>query len=210
MSVVHFGPNWILDVLVLNRLLPKRVENVFGDVDLSLQLDASLVLLVVVVFESSAQSGLPLGEEFKSHGLLLPLVNLGEVLFFELGEDLPQVLRVVEIKLVLVVFLRHVDQVQIHQLVETILPLVVGDALVNGSELLCRLFGTVVLVYWELSQEVELHLDGVVDLVVVLEDYVVVQIRVSLVPLNPISLQTTQLAIRHGCSGFQEFDGRKV
>jgi len=210
LSVVHFGPNWILDVLVLNRLLPKRVENVFGDVDLSLQLDASLVLLVVVVFESSAQSGLPLGEEFKSHGLLLPLVNLGEVLFFELGEDLPQVLRVVEIKLVLVVFLRHVDQVQIHQLVETILPLVVGDALVNGSELLCRLFGTVVLVYWELSQEVELHLDGVVDLVVVLEDYVVVQIRVSLVPLNPISLQTTQLAIRHGCSGFQEFDGRKV
>jgi len=159
-------------------------------------------VLLVVALKRSAESYFPLSEKFKSHGLLLPLVNLREVLLFKLGEDPPQVFRVFEVKSVFVVVLRHINQVQIHQLVETVLPLVVGDALMNGSELMCRLFRTGVLVFWELIQEAELHLDGVVDPVVVLEDYVVVQIRVSLVPLNPISLQSAVLALHHGFSGF--------
>ena len=42
---------------------------------------------------------------------------------------------------------------------------------------------------WDLGQERELHLDTLVNLLVVLEDYVIVEVRVGLMTHYPVSLQ---------------------
>lgn len=65
----------------------------------------------------------------------------------------------------------------------------------NGFELFCRLFRVAGLVQWELSLETKLHLDAVMDLIVVIKDDVVVQFRIGLVSLNPLSLHTVVLPL---------------
>ena len=65
--------------------------------------------------------------------------------------------------------------------------------------------GHLYITTWDLGQERELHLDTVVDVVIVLKDDIVVEIGVRLVPHDPIPLQRLVLLLLFRVSGTAEF-----
>ena len=111
-------------------------------------------------------------------------------------EDLPELLGVRKEELISVVVVRHVNEAKLHQLLEPGLPLLVGDRSVDCPPLSIRsLVIHLVLASWNLGQEGELHLDIVMNFIIVLEDNIIVEIGVSLMPHYPVSLQGLVLLI---------------
>jgi len=102
-------------------------------------------------------------------------VDLRQVVFLKLREYLIEFVWVSEEKLVNVVVIGNINQTQRHQLLKPEFPLDVGDILVDGPPLsvraLCLYFfvGRALLM-----QERELHLDIVMDVVIILKHDVVV------------------------------------
>ena len=77
----------------------------------------------------------------------------------------------------------------------------VGDIGVNGAPLLAlQLSGLCLLLVGMslLREEGELHFDIVMDVIVILEHNVVVQVRVCLVPLNPVFFERLVLLVPLG------------
>ena len=121
-----------------------------------------------------------------SFGSLLKLIDLGQVILLKLVENALQVIWVGEVELIVVEVLRGVDQAEIHQLLETNFPLLVGNLLVDPSPFVGLLLDSAILSLeiW-LSEEAELHLDSIVDILVILEDDVIIQVGVLFVSLDP-------------------------
>ena len=121
-----------------------------------------------------------------SFGCLLKLIDLGQVILLKLIENALQVIWVGEVELIFVEVLRGVDQAEIHQLLETNFPLLVGNLLVDPSPFVGLLLNSAILSLeiW-LSEEGELHLDSIVDILVILEDDVIIQVGVLFVSLDP-------------------------
>ena len=121
-----------------------------------------------------------------SFGSLLKLIDLGQVILLKLIKNALQVIWVGEVELIVVEVLRGVDQAEIHQLLETNFPLLVGNLLVDPSPFVGLLLDSAILSLeiW-LSEEAELHLDSIVDILVILEDDVIIQVGVLFVSLDP-------------------------
>ena len=121
-----------------------------------------------------------------SFSCLLKLIDLGQVILLKLIENALQVIWVGEVELIFVEVLRGVDQAEIHQLLETNFPLLVGNLLVDPSPFVGLLLNSAILSLeiW-LSEEGELHLDSIVDILVILEDDVIIQVGVLFVSLDP-------------------------
>ena len=121
-----------------------------------------------------------------SFSCLLKLIDLGQVILLKLIENALQVIWVGEVELIFVEVLRGVDQAEIHQLLETNFPLLVGNLLVDPSPFVGLLLDSAILSLeiW-LSEEGELHLDSIVDILVILEDDVIIQVGVLFVSLDP-------------------------
>ena len=121
-----------------------------------------------------------------SFSCLLKLIDLGQVILLKLIENALQVIWVGEVELIFVEVLRGVDQAEIHQLLETNFPLLVGNLLVDPSPFVGLLLDSAILSLeiW-LSEEGELHLDSIVDILVILEDNVIIQVGVLFVSLDP-------------------------
>ena len=126
---------------------------------------------------------------------LLLLVDLRQVVLLKLQEDLLEFVGVREEELIFIVVIGHVDQTELHQLLESLLPLLVGNCGVNSAPFPVRaLWIDLVLVSWALlGQERELHLDIVMNVVIVLEDNIVVEVRVGLMTHDPVSFQRHEI-----------------
>jgi len=77
----------------------------------------------------------------------------------------------------------------------------VGDAGVNDLPLLISQLSGLCLLLVGMSllrEEGELHFDIVMDVIVILEHNVVVQVRVCLVPLNPVTFERLVLPVSLG------------
>ena len=154
----------------------QRLEDTVVDPELDELLVSSLRLLLVLCHELY-----PLYLTILQYFLIylrhfLLLVNLRQVVLLELDEDLLDLVRVREKELIFVVVVGHIDQAQLHQLLESLLPLVVGYCGMDCPPFSVRAFLIdLVLVSWALlSQERELHFDVVMNVIIVLEDNIVV------------------------------------
>ena len=130
-------------------------------------------------------------------GHFLLIVDLGQVVFLQLVEDLPELLRVRKEEFISVVIIRHVNKAELHQLFEPLLPFFVGDGGVDRSPLSIRpLLSFLVLASWHLlGQEGEIHLDIVMDFLIVLKHDIIVEVGISLMPHNPVSFQGLVLLV---------------
>ena len=184
-----------LEMHRLRLILLQRAEDAVVDPELEELLVSRLRLLLVLHHELC-----PLYLSILQYFLiglrhLLLLVNLRQVVFLELEEDLLELVRVREEELIFVVVVGHIDQAKLHQLLEPLLPFVVRDRGMNRPPFSVRaLLINLVLASWTLlSQEREIHLDIVMNVIIVLEDNVVVEIGVSLVTHDPVSFQSLEI-----------------
>ena len=68
-------------------------------------------------------------------GLLLGLMDLAEVVFLQLVEELLDFIRVRKEESVIVVVVRHINKVEVHKLIEAVLPFLIGNACMDSPPL---------------------------------------------------------------------------
>lgn len=156
-----------------------------------------LGLLIVLNLQLSLVLLLLLQESLIDHGHLLLLMDFRQIVILQLLEDLHELLRLGEEKLVAIVVAGHVDQAEFHQLLEATLPLVVRDLRVYVLPGLVLPLGHFLGVSAGalLTQVRELHFLIVMDVIVVFEHDVKVELGVALVLLNPLLLQDFLFAL---------------
>jgi len=120
-------------------------------------------------------------------------VNHTQVVVFELLENRRKLIWVFEIELIQVIVVRHIDQAQIKQLFESSIPFLVIDLVVPLRPLTLCLAARFRAASVEFFEVTELHARLLMNFFVVFVHDVVVEERVSLVPLNPSLLHVEEL-----------------
>ena len=94
-------------------------------VDVLLELDTVFVLLAIFLVHSAPLFVLFVHERLVGELILLHLVDHLQVQDFEVVKDGLELIRVVKLKVILVIVLGDVDEVESHELVEPKLPVLV-------------------------------------------------------------------------------------
>ena len=119
-------------------------------------------------------------------------LNIRQVVLLELREDWLEFIRSWKVEIINVIIFGYIDQIKKHELLKASVPFFVGDPCMNMPPFILVLLASAChlsVTTWDLGQERELHLDTLVNLLVVLEDYIIVEVRVGLMTHYPVPLQ---------------------
>ena len=123
---------------------------------------------------------------------LLKLVNVEEIFLLKFIEDAIQLFWVVECPLIFIVILRHIDQVSIQKVIESLSPLCISHPITLINLLTPSVATAKSWPLFSILQECKLHLYLVMNLLVILENDIVLG-AILLVLLNPLGLQDPTL-----------------
>lgn len=136
------------------------------------------------------------------------MVDHLQIFLFDLRKDGLEILRILKKELVFVEVIRHVDQMQIKQLLKSVVPVGISHFSMVSVVVFRPLSGPILrrigVVLPSVVVERELRLDVLMNILVVLEDDVIVKSGVSLVLIDPLLLQPLLLLLHTDCASFQE------
>jgi len=192
----------VVKKLALSLLLGKS-QTIIGLSDPVLKIDLDCVLRIKLRLQDVPLLLLFLLKQLELELSLLQLADAEKVLFLKLVEDVVELRGVLEKKLISIVVIRDINQMQIHELIETALPLGFSDAgtLVFLTLVPALLRGETGLSVVLLFHEGEVSFHTSMDLLVILEDDVIEGL-VLLDFLDPVTSELVKLCLNLDLSLF--------